>query len=192
MSPKRFQTPAGLPGQRPVVWRKSTGSIALALAAGVAWPPLILTMLIWPPQNWVPGRETDWRLTVLLIGIVAVPLCLKFLAGERERTGRPTSRLGIVWRFMLYGGLLAAALQALLTLLMVVLSLFEVGGFMQGVGAIETILLIYGVGGLPIATLVGISYALWSGLCVAFLAFHPAPQPVRDRLGVLDTGRRQV
>ena len=51
-------------------------------------------------------------------------------------------------------------------------------------GYAETALLIFGVGGVPLAILVGISYALWAGLCAAFLAFMARPAPVRDRLGL--------
>ena len=73
-----------------------------------------------------------------------------------------------------------------------VLGWLEAGGFMQAMGATETILLIYGVAGLPIAILVGVSYALWAGLCVAFLAYGAAPAPVRDRLGLMDRDQRGV
>ena len=48
-------------------------------------------------------------------------------ARERERTGRPSTRLGVVWRFMFYGGLLAAALQALFALALCVFGWFEAG-----------------------------------------------------------------
>jgi hypothetical protein len=181
----RFETAADLPGQTPVIWRRTRAAIPLAALAGVAWPPLILTLLVWPPENWLPGREIDWRLTVLLVGILAVPAGLFALRRERDRRGRPGTRLGVVWRFMLYGGLLAAAAQTALALLITLLGLIEAGNLVQGLGAMETTLLIYGVGGLPVAILVGVSYALWAGLCAAYIAFVPAPQRVRDRLGVL-------
>jgi len=181
----RFDTAADLPGQTPVVWRRTRASILLAALAGVAWPPLILTLLIWPPENWLLGREIDWRLTVLLVGLIAVPAGLFVIRRERDRRGRPGTRLGIVWRFMLYGGLLAAAAQTALALLISLLGLIEAGNVIQGFGATETTLLIYGVGGLPVAILVGVSYALWAGLCAAFIAFAPAPDRVKDRLGVL-------
>jgi len=186
----RFDAPEDLPGQEKVTWRRSRGPVVGAALAAVAWPPLILTLLIWPPENWLPGREIDWRLVVLAIGVVAAPLGLWLVARERERTGRPASRLGVVWRFMLYGGLLAAGLQAGLAVIVMVLGWFEAGGFIQGVGATETTLLIYGVGGLPVAILVGVSYALWAGLCAAFIAFQPAPPEVRDRLGLIERAGR--
>ena len=40
-----------------------------------------------------------------------------------------------------------------------------------------------GVGGLPIAMIVGVSYALWAGLCVAFIAFEARP--------TIEVGRRR-
>ena len=61
-----------------------------------------------------------------------------------------------------------------------------------GIALENTILLIYGVAGLPVAILVGVSYALWAGLCVAFLAYGAAPAPVRDRLGLMDRDQRGV
>jgi hypothetical protein len=181
----RFDSAADLPGQTPVIWRRTRASILLAALAGIAWPPLIVTLLIWPPENWLPGRDIDWRLIVLLLGLLSVPAGLFAIRRERDRRGRPGTRFGIVWRFMLYGGLLAAAAQTGLALLVSVLGLIEAGSIIQGLGATETTLLIYGVGGLPVAILVGVSYALWAGLCAAFLAFAPAPARVRDRLGVL-------
>lgn len=181
----RFDTLADLPGQSPVIWRRTRAAIPLAALAGIAWPPLILTLLFWPPQNWMPGREIDWRLTVLFIGLIAVPIGLWSIQRERDRGGRPGTRLGVVWRFMLYGGLLAAAAQTLLAIAMMVFGWISSSDIGQGVGATETNLLIYGVAGLPVAILVGVSYALWAGLCAAFIAFVPAPEKVKDRLGVI-------
>ena len=86
---------------------------------------------------------------------------------------------------MLYGGLLGAALAVLFALIQILIGAISSGSFMQALGSTETILLIYGVGGLPVCILVGVSYALWAGLCAAFLAFQPAPEKVRDRLGLM-------
>ena len=183
---RRFETPADLPGQETVDWHRSPGRTIAAVALAAAWPPLIVTLAIWPPEHWPPAGVVDWRLFVLVIGLLAVPGGLWLLARERRATGRPGSRLGVVWRFIFYGGLLAAALQILLALGISVFGWFEAGGVSQAAGATETSLLIYGVLGLPVAILVGVSYALWAGLCVAFLAFEHRPH-VRDRLGVLET-----
>jgi hypothetical protein len=124
---------------------------------------------------------------VLLIGLVVVPLGLWRIIVERRDSGRPGSRLGVVWRFMLYGGLAAAGLQVAVALGMVISGWFEAGDVMQALGATETTLLIYGVGGLPIAMIVGVSYALWAGLCAAFIAFEAKPA-VKDRLGLMPRG----
>lgn len=185
---RRFDTPEDLPGRQPVAWRRSGAAPALAVAAGACWPPLA-TLIFWPPHNWRPGLDMDWRLVLFVIGLAALPVGLTALRRERQATGRPDTRMGIVWRFMLYGGLLAAALQTAMTLILVVLGWFEAGDFFQAIGATETKLLIYGLGGLPIAVIVGVSYALWAGLCVAFIAFMPRPPAVKDRLGLIDRDR---
>ncbi len=182
------ERPEDFPGQQRVVWRREPQRIVLAAVAGGLWPPLVLTLLIWPPQNWLPGRDFDWRLAVLVIGMAAVPAGLWLLARERERNGRPATRLGVVWRFMFYGGLLAAALGAVFALVQAILQWLSAANFGEGVGGSETSLLIYGVGGLPFAVLIGVAYALWAGLCAAFIAFSPQPE-VRDRLGVMARDR---
>lgn len=178
-----LEKPEDFPGQQRVTWRREPHRIVLAAVSGALWPPLAITLVIWPPNNWLPSFEMDWRLVVLVIGVLAVPGALWLLARERERTGRPSTRLGVVWRFMFYGGLLAVGLQAMLALTVSMVGWFEAGGVAQAAGATETTLLIYGVGGLPVAVLLGVSYALWAGLCAAFIAFMPQPE-VRDRLGV--------
>lgn len=181
----RFDSPEDLPGRVPVAWRKSASAPALSVLAGALWPPLILTLLVWPPHNWTPGLQMDWRLLALTAGLVTTPVALWLVARERDHTGRPATRLGVVGRFMLYGGLLAAGLQALMAVITVVMAALEAGDLAQAFGAAETVLLILGVGGLPIAVLVGVSYALWAGLCVAFISFVPRPPGVRDRLGLM-------
>ena len=109
------------------------------------------------------------------------------ILNERKRDGRPGTRLGVVWRFMMYGGLAAALVQIVVALGMSVMGWFEAGDVMQALGATETTLLIFGVGGLPIAMIVGVSYASWAGLCAAFIAFEARPA-VKDRLGLMPKG----
>jgi len=178
-----------VPGQTPVKWRRGRGRLWLAGLAAVCWPPLILTLAIWPPLNWVPGLDLDWRLLMLVIGAVAMPLGLRQVRLQRERTGRPATRLGIVWRFMFYGGLLAVALQTLFALVMVIWGLIGSGSVFQAIGSTETRLLLYGVMMLPAAAVVGVSYALWAGLCVALIAFEPEPH-IPDRLNMLGSKGR--
>ena len=178
------EKPEDFPGQERVTLRREPHRLVLAAVAGALWPPIPVTLLIWPPNNWVPSLEIDPRFVVLIIGMIAVPACLWLLRRERARTGRPSTRLSVVWRFMFFGGLLAAGLQAFFALILCIVGWFEAGSIAQAAGATETTLLIYGVGLLPIAVMIGVSYALWAGLCAAFIAFTPQPE-VRDRLGVL-------
>ena len=178
------EKPEDFPGQERVTWRREPHWLVLAAIVGALWPPIPVTLLIWPPRHWLTSLEVDPRFVALFIGLIAAPACLWLLRRERARTGRPSTRLGVVWRFMFYGGLLAAGLQAVFALILCILGWFEAGGIAQAAGATETTLLIYGVGGLAVAVLVGISYALWAGLCAAFIAFRLQPE-VRDRLGVL-------
>ncbi len=179
-----IESPKELPGQTLIAWRKHPAAVPGAIVLGAAWPPLVLTLPLWPPANWMPALDMDWRLLVLVIGLIAVSAGVWAVSRERDRHARPTTRLGVIWRFMLYGGLLAATLQAGLALFTAVaggVGSHDVG---QAAGFAETALLIFGVGMLPVAVVVGISYALWAGLCVAFIAFRPRPV-VRDRLGVM-------
>ena len=179
-----LERPEDFPGQQRVAWRREPHRIVLAAILGGLWPPLVLTLPLWRPKNWMPGLEMDWRLLVLFIGLLAVPGGLWLLDKERRRTGRPATRLGVIWRFMFYGGLLAAALGAVFALVQAVLQWFSAANVGEAVGGSETSLLIYGVGGLSIAVLVGVSYALWAGLCAAFIAFRLQPE-VRGRLGLM-------
>lgn len=182
----RIESLEDLPGRETVAWRGSPAALLIAGIAGALWPPLWATLPIWPPLNWRPGLEMDWRLTLLVIALIAVPSGLALLRREIERSGRPSTRLGVIWRFILYGGLLAAGLQLVMAVVQLVLGAIESGSFLQGLGAVETLLLIYGVSGLPVAILIGVSHGLWAGLIAAFVAFKPRPAPVRNRMGVMD------
>lgn len=180
----RFEKPETFPGQQRVAWRKEPQRTVLAVVAAVFWPPLWITLAIWRPHNWMPGLEMDWRLQLFILGLIGVPAILWLLARERRRSGRPATRLGVVWRFMFYGGLMAVILAALFAVWQLVLQWINAANLGEGVGSSETTLLIYGVAGMPFAAVIGVAYALWAGLCVAFIAFSPQPE-VRDRLGVM-------
>lgn len=182
----RFDRIEDLPGLKRVAPRRSKQALLLAaLAAG--WPPIIVTLAVWPPENWASGVDTDWRLVLLVIGLIAAPIGLWLMHRSHADTGRPSTRLGVVCRFVVFGGLLAAAVQTLIALVMSLLSLIASQSLIQALGALETTLLIFGVVGLPLAMQVGVSYALWAGLCVAFIGFAPAPV-VKDRMGLMQNG----
>lgn len=173
-----------LPGLKRVAPRRDFKSGLAASLAAAAWPPVLLTLPIWVPVNWASGVDTDWRLILLLVGLIACPLGVWLLTRSHERTGRPSTRLGVVLRFLIFGGLLAAALQTLIAVVLTTLAVLSSATVLQAIGAAETTLLIFGVGGLPLATLVGLSYSLWAGLCVAFIGYRDAP-PVKNRMGVM-------
>ena len=64
-----LERPEDFPGQTRVAWRREPHRIVLAAILGALWPPLIVTLPLWPPNNWAPGLEIDWRLVVLFIGL---------------------------------------------------------------------------------------------------------------------------
>lgn len=173
-----------LPGLKRVAPRRSLKASVLASLAAAAWPPILLTLPVWPPENWASGLDTDWRLVLLIVGLIAAPIGIWLLDRSHAATGRPSTRLGVIFRFMIFGGLLAAGLQTLIALILTLISMLASGSILQALGAMETTLLIFGVGGLPLAILVGVSYSLWAGLCVAFIAYRSAPT-VRNRMGLM-------
>ncbi len=176
-----------LPGLKRVAPRRSGQAAVLATLVAAAWPPALVTLFIWPPRNWASGVDTDWRLLLLAVGLLSVPLGLWLLNRSHRLTGRPSTRLGVIFRITAFGGLVAAALQTLTAVVLTVLAVIASQNLAQAIGAMETTLLIFGVAGLPLAILVGVSYALWAGFCLAFIAYRPAPQ-VKDRLGLMPTG----
>ena len=178
---------ARLPGQAPVRWRGSPGLwIPIACLTGIAWPPLWLTFFLLPPKHWTPALDMDWRLIALACAVIAVPAGFALIGRERQLERRPQTRLGVVWRFLLYGAVFSAIVQVLITLAVLISSWTGATELGQQLGATETVVLIYGVLGLPFALSVGISYALWVGLAVALIAFAPKPPSVRPRLGLLE------
>ena len=68
-----------LPGLKRVAPRRGAGALVPAALAAAAWPPVILTLFIWPPENWWSGVDTDWRLVMLAVGLIAAPAGLWLL-----------------------------------------------------------------------------------------------------------------
>lgn len=174
-----------LPGLKPVAPRRTAQANILASLLAAAWPPILITLPIWPPANWASGVDTDWRIVLLLVGLLATPVGLWLLNRIHQRRGQTFTRLGVILRFLIFGGLLAAALQTLIALVLTTMAMVASDSLGQAIGAAETTLLIFGVAGLPLATLVGLSYALWAGVCVAFIGYRSAPK-VKNRMGVMD------
>lgn len=173
-----------LPGLKPVAPRRTAQANILASLLAAAWPPILITLPIWPPTNWASGVDTDWRIVLLLVGLVATPVGIWLLNRIHQRRDQTFTRLGVILRFLIFGGLLAAALQTLIALVITTMAMIASASLGQAIGAAETTLLIFGVAGLPLATLVGLSYALWAGICVAFIGYRSAPK-VKNRMGVM-------
>lgn len=161
----------------PVVWREPVGLYNfVGWLAAVAWPAIVLTLIFLPPTREAGGILNDWRLKALIAAAIAVPAIMYLIRGEREREGGPSSRLGIMARFLLFGFIFSLAALILVVLGFSVVSAFGNEGFLSALGGIESTLFLFGVAGLPVALMMGVSYALWAGLMVALISFS-APQP---------------
>ena len=167
-----------LPGQERVVPRRSVQAQILATIIAAAWPPILLTFPIWPPHHLWAGLDTDWRLVLLAVGLISAPIGIARLAGAKRPNNAPWTRRAVIARYVIYGGILAASLQFLMTLALSVIAGLAGESFVQGLGAIEAVVLVYGVIGIPLALMVGVSYALWGGVCVAYIGYRKA-----DKLG---------
>lgn len=167
-----------LPGKERVVPRRSVQSRIIATLAAAAWPPILLTFPIWPPHHIWAGLDTDWRLVLLAVGLISAPIGIARLAGAKRPNNAPWTRRAVIARYVIYGAVLAGSLQFLMALALAVIAGVSGESFVQGLGAIEAVLLVYGVIGVPLALMVGVSYALWGGVCVAYLAYRKS-----DHLG---------
>ena len=169
-----------LPGSARIRWRETPFLWApIAWLAALAWPPLLITFALYPPQSLGLAIDGDWRLLTLAGAVLGVTGALELIRREWARGRRPSTRLGVIWRFVLYGAVLAVVLQLLLTLALMVMGWMHVTGLPQGLGVAEATFLVYGVLMLPLSAFVGAAYAVWAGLMVALIAFAPTPPPMR-------------
>lgn len=182
-----------LPGTAVIEWRESPYLWApVAWLASLAWPPIIITLLLFPPQAFSFGLDMDWR----LLGMIGVALGsaagLWLLQREWIKTRTPTTRLGVIWRFTVFGAVIAVSLQLLLVLILLIGGWLRVTGLAQGVGVAETTFFIYGVGLLPVTALVGAAFASWAGLMVSLIAFTRRPEPMRTPFHILSGQRTSL
>lgn len=172
--------PQALPGSRLVRWRDGPQVwVPVAILAAVAWPPLVLSLIVLPPARMDLLAGPDWRFVALAMGLVVVPVMLVRMARGREATGQPSTRLGIIWRFAVEGLVLSALAQLVVAVLLTIIGWFGADSLGQALGAAETSFLLYGVGMLPFTMAVGGAYAIWAGWVVAMIAFKPTPPPLR-------------
>lgn len=169
-----------LPGTAPIQWRESPWIwVPAAWLAAVCWPPVLITLIFFPPQAFTFGLDMDWRLLGLVCAAVGTAAGLWLLRLEWVRSHRPATRLGVLWRFTLFGAVFAVALQILLVVALIVGGWLRVSGPAQGLGVAETTFFIYGVGLLPVTALVGAAFAGWAGLMVGLIAFATRPESLR-------------
>lgn len=159
-------------------WRHSPWAwTPLAWLLAVLWPPVSLTLLVFPPAPH--AVFSDWRLWAMAAAAIGVGGALFLIARERDRDGHPSTRLGVIMRFFIYGALFTVAAQVLAAIALA----FATAPFLEGVGpflgALKSTLFVIGVAAAPFALMVGLSYALWAGAVVAFVAFAPKPPSVR-------------
>jgi len=166
----------------PVVWREPVSLFGpLGWIAATAWPPIVFTLVIFAPTKESGGLLNDWRLKALVAGAVAIAAILWIVKGERERDGSPSTRLGILSRFLLFGFIFSLGALILLVLAFSVMTVFGSEGFLPTLGEIESTLFLFGVAGLPPALMVGVSYAVWAGLMVSLVSFTPKVERSRPR-----------
>lgn len=146
---------------------------------GLAWPPIPLTLILFPPRGWVPGPEGDWRLFALIVAALGLVLAMWRIGRDRAAGRGPQTRLGVVWRFLLFGAIFAVGVQAVALLSTMVMGWLGVAGLPQGLGVAETSFLIYGVGLLPLTAAIAAAWSVWAGLAAAFILYETAPEPMR-------------
>lgn len=161
-----------------VTWREPVGLYSfVGWLAAVAWPAIVGTLILFPPTREAGGLLHDWRLKALIAAGIAIAAIIHLVKGERDREGGPTSRLGIIARFLLFGFIFSLAALILVVMGFAVVSAFGNEGFLSALGGIESTLFLFGVAGLPFALMVGVSYALWAGIMVSTITFAP-PVPI--------------
>jgi hypothetical protein len=127
----------------------------------------------------------DWRYTALAAGAVGVTLILWLIDKERVSEGAPRTRLGVMIRFVAYGFMFSLLAAVTVAIVIALFALLGQGDVYQRLGEMKTAL-IMGLAALPLALIVGVSYALWSGFAASIVAFVPR-SPVRLRHALLDT-----
>lgn len=173
-----------------VTWREPVGLYSfVGWLAAVSWPAIVGTLILFPPTREAGGLLHDWRLKALIAAGIAVAAIIHLVRSEREREGGPTSRLGIIARFLLFGFIFSLGALILVVLGFAVVSAFGNEGFLPALGGIESTLFLFGVAGLPFALMVGVSYALWAGLMVSTITFAPpVPTVPKARVSALFGG----
>jgi hypothetical protein len=174
-------------GTAKVDWREAPALWGfLGWLAGTLWPPLPFTWLLWPPTREAGGFLHDWRVVVAVAGAIGVAVIMRLIAAERRREGAPRTRFGVLVRFVAYGFLAALLAAVGVALVGAVMSLFAPGDAFRRIGEIKAAFLM-GLATLPVALVVGVSYAVWAGFIVGVVSFAPRAQNVRPSHFLFDT-----
>lgn len=173
-------------GTARVEWRESPALWGfLGWLAAVLWPPLPFTWLVWPPAEEAGGFRHDWRLIVAGVGALGVALAMRAIARERRRDGSPKTRFGVVARFVALGFLYSLTAAALVAVITALLGLLSPGDAFRRVGEMKAAFLV-GIMTLPLALVLGVSYAVWAGFVVSLISFTPRAQSTRPRHYMMD------
>jgi hypothetical protein len=152
----------------------------LGWLAAVLWPPLAVTLIIFPPTVEAGGFGRDWRTTALAVAAISCAVTLRLIAQERRRDSTPDTRLGVILRFLAYGFFFAIAAHVLLVLSQAVFALIDVGDPLRRLGEAKAAMLI-GVVSLPATLIIGVSHALWAGVVACLVAFKPRATAARSQ-----------
>jgi hypothetical protein len=176
-----------LPLTARVDWRESpTLWMPVAWLCASLWPPIVGTLILFPPSEEAGGLLRDWRAPTLLAGALGVAAALFVVDRERRREQAPRTRLGVVVRFLILGFIFTLISMVVAAVLATGIGLFNADDLVHKLGTAKATLFWFSVPMMFFALPVGISYALWAGLVVAMVAFSPRPQSVRPRHYLFD------
>jgi hypothetical protein len=170
-----------------VDWRESpTLWMPVAWLAATLWPPIIGTLIFFPPREQAGGILHDFRLHALIAGAISVAVGLFVIDRERKLEQAPRTRLGVVVRFLIMGFIFTLAAVVVQAVLATGVGLFNADDLVHKLGTTKATLFWFSVPMTLFALPVGISYALWAGFVVAMIAFSPRPLSVRPRHYLFD------
>jgi hypothetical protein len=159
--------------------------VGLAWLLAVLWPPLPLTLIIWPSDKTGLMTIQDPRAIALVLGAASVTITLMLIDRERKRDGTPRTRLGVLMRFIGYGFVFTVVATAVFAVGLALMQAFSYGDLFRRMGEAKATLLM-AVALMPLILLAGVSYMVWSGLVASFVAFGPRPANTRPRNFLMD------
>ncbi|HEY3814782.1 MAG TPA: hypothetical protein VGL66_16310 [Caulobacteraceae bacterium] len=154
--------------------------VALAWVLAVLWPPLPLTLLLWPSDKTGLMTIEDPRAIGMVLGAISVTLTFIMIDRERKRDGTPRTRLGIFVRFIAYGFVFTVVAIAVFAIGLSLLQAFSYGDLFRRMGEAKATLLM-AVAIMPLVLVAGVSYTVWSGVIAALIAFGPKATSTRPR-----------